>query len=78
MAWVGRRLRSVVAYSSADLAAIEAAIARGERTVQYADRSVTYRDVTELLQAKADILRSLPTSTTRPRQYVAVGSKGFC
>jgi hypothetical protein len=67
-----------VAYSSADLAAIETAIARGERVVQFSDRSVTYRSIDELLQAKADILRDLPASTSRPRQYVAVGSKGLC
>jgi hypothetical protein len=67
-----------VAYSSSDLAAIEAAIARGERVVQFGDRSVTYRSIDELLQAKADILRDLSSAGTRPRQYVIAGSKGLC
>lgn len=63
-----------MAFTSADLDAINAAIARGERTVQFADRSVTYRSIDELLQARAVIAASL---AARPRQRLAYASKGF-
>jgi len=63
-----------MAYTIVDLDRIRAAIARGERTVQFADRSVTYRSVEELLQAEARIASALAES---PRTVPAYGSKGF-
>lgn len=64
-------------YAQADLDAIRAAIAKGERMVMFADRSVTYRSIDELLQAEARIAAALSIST-RPRQALGVQSgKGF-
>lgn len=65
-----------MAYTQSDLAAIQRAIAKGERSVQFADRSVTYRSMEELLQAERRIADAL--NPTRPRQYRGVGDKGFC
>jgi hypothetical protein len=35
-------------YSTTDLATLEAALASGALTIEYADRRVTYRDIKEL------------------------------
>jgi hypothetical protein len=70
-----------VAYAQSDLDAIRTAIARGEKTVQFADRSVTYRDVSELLAAEARIARALDGASSSPRpskQTLLTSSKGFC
>lgn len=64
-----------VAFTQADLDAIQAAIAKGERSVQYADRSVTFRSMDELLQAEARIARAL--STGRAKQSIGVTCKGL-
>lgn len=67
-----------MAYQQSDLDAIRAAIARGERTVQFADRSVTYRTVDELLAVESRIAQALTTTPGRPRQtYGVAGAKGF-
>ena len=67
-----------MAYTEADLTAVRAAIAKGERAVQFADRSVTYRSMDELFQAEERIAGALATATaTRPKQAFAVASKGF-
>jgi hypothetical protein len=39
-----------VAYTEADLTRVRTALLRGEKTVEFADRSVTYRSVSELQQ----------------------------
>jgi hypothetical protein len=64
-----------VAYTQAQLDAIQAAIAKGERTVQFADRSVTYRSMDELLIAESRILSAL--SAGRSKQLLGVASKGL-
>jgi hypothetical protein len=68
-----------VAYTEADLTAVRTAIAKGERSVQFADRSVTYRDISELLQAEARISQALASApaTRRKKQMFGVASKGF-
>lgn len=66
-----------MAWTSADLDAIKAAMAKGERTVSFADRSVTYRSVEELLRVKAEIEAELTAATTRPRQWIGVAGKGL-
>lgn len=68
-----------MAYTQTDLAAVRAAIARGERSVQYMDRSVTYRSMDELLQAEERIANALAeaSSETRRKQSFGVASKGF-
>lgn len=62
-------------FTPEQLAAIRTAIARGERVVQFADRSVTYRSMEELLAAEARIEEALRTA--RPRQFLGVSRKGF-
>jgi hypothetical protein len=60
-----------MAFTSDDLANINAAIASGELTVSVNGRSVTYRDMASLERAKAiieaDLRQSAPAAATRPR-----------
>lgn len=63
-----------MAFTANDLAAVEAAIAKGEASVQFADRSVTYRSIEDLLKARDAIKASLQT---RARQTLVTASKGF-
>ncbi|KVN22710.1 hypothetical protein WJ63_21310 [Burkholderia pyrrocinia] len=48
-----------MAYTRADLDRIQAAIAKGELEVQYADRRVRYRSIAELRDARTEIIRDL-------------------
>lgn len=57
-----------------DLAAIDAAIASGERTVQFSDRMVTYRSIQELTEARAIIAGKI---RDQPKQILAYSNKGF-
>ena len=63
-----------MAYTEADLAAVDALIAAGEKSVAHADRAVTYRPMSELLESRKLILADL---RTRPRQTIITASKGF-
>ena len=57
-----------MAWTATDLATIEAAIASGTLSVQYADRSVTYRSIPDLLKARDAIKAAIDASagaTTR-------------
>lgn len=63
-----------MAFTETDLAAICAAIAKGEKTVVFADRSVTYRSIAELREAKAEIEASL---SSRPKQSLGAARDGF-
>lgn len=63
-----------MAFSTADLTAIERAIALGEQTVQFQDRTVTYRSISDLLEARAVIIAALNGSG---RTRYAVANKGF-
>lgn len=67
-------------YTEDDLTRIRAAIRKGERSVTYADRSVTYRSAEELIQLEARIVRALSAAaTSRPRKQTrVVSSKGLC
>lgn len=60
-----------MAFTTTDLAAIDAAIASGELTVRTADgKQVTLRSLAELLQARALIASSVTNSTSStPRMY---------
>ncbi len=62
------------AWTQADLDVIDRAIARGEKTVQYSDRSVTYRGTDELLQARALIAATLAAA---PRVRQGISQKGL-
>ena len=68
-----------MAYSETDLTAIRAARLRGIRTVQFADRSVTYASDAEMRQLEQDVRCELTGAATRTRskQTIAVASKGF-
>jgi hypothetical protein len=69
-----------MAWTEADLNALDACIAKGEKSVTFADRTVTYRDVSEMLQARAVIsaaLAAASSDTPRPRQWLGTSSRGL-
>lgn len=68
-----------MAYTQKHLDAVEAAIARGEKTVRYADRTVEYRSVDELLQARDVIRTSLANAAGSRSRVVRLyhGGKGL-
>jgi hypothetical protein len=66
-----------VAYTEADLTLIRAARLRGIRTVQFADRSITYTSDAEMRQVEQDVTREVTTTQTRSKQTLGVSSKGF-
>ncbi len=65
-------------WTQQQLDAIETAIASGELTVRFGDRTVTYRSMAELLQARAVIKESLAaeSGTVTDRFSFAQTSKG--
>ncbi|AGN81572.1 hypothetical protein N5K35_15610 [Pseudomonas sp. GD03651] len=68
-----------MAYTQAHLAAVERAIARGERVVRYSDRTVEYRSVDELIKAR-DLIRTELAQSAGPRSRVVRlhhGGKGL-
>lgn len=67
-----------MAFTSADLAAVEAALASGELSVQYADRRVQYRSIDELMRARETISKELDAAAgkRRPRSFRLNLSKG--
>ena len=68
-----------MSFTQKHLDAVEAAIARGEKTVRYGDRTVEYRTVDELLKAREEIRTSL-LSAAGPRSRVVRlyhGGKGI-
>lgn len=67
-------------YTVADLAAVRRAIARGEKRVQFADRTVDYRDISELLDAESRIvsfLQAAAATRVRSKQAYGITSSGF-
>jgi hypothetical protein len=58
-------------WTQSDLAAIRAAIAKGEMSVQFADRMVMYRSMADLLRAEQRIIEYL-TGRRRGRMRTAV------
>ena len=67
-----------MAWTQLQLDAIEAAIASGELTVRFGDRTVTYRSMDELLRARAVVndAVSAASGTTVDRFSFAQTSKG--
>jgi hypothetical protein len=53
-----------MAYTSADLDALDAAIAGGELSVQVDGRRIQYRSIAELLQARAHVSAVLQTTAS--------------
>lgn len=68
-----------MAYTTTQLNALEAALARGEQSVSYEGRTVVYRSVTELQNAILEVRRALANAATTPpaRQVRVTTSKGF-
>ncbi|MNE53570.1 hypothetical protein D3C80_1483050 [compost metagenome] len=68
-----------MSFTQKHLDAVEGAIARGEKTVRYNDRTVEYRSIDELLKARDEIRTSL-IATAGPRSRVVRlyhGGKGI-
>ncbi|ANI54404.1 hypothetical protein ABFV57_10230 [Pseudomonas neuropathica] len=68
-----------MSFTKKHLDAVEAAIARGEKTVRYTDRTVEYRTVDELLAARAEIRSSLARDAGPRSRVVRLyhGGKGL-
>lgn len=68
-----------MAWTRTDADNLKAAIAKGERSVTFADRTVVYRSVPEMREALAMIENELARSATppKPRQYRGYSNKGF-
>lgn len=67
-----------MAFTHNHLDVIEGAIARGEKVVRFADRTVEYRTVDELLRARDEIKSSLASSGAPRARVVRLyhGGKG--
>jgi hypothetical protein len=73
-----------MAYTQAHLDALEAAVAKGERRVTFADKTVEYRSVDELKAAIREVKRELFEQAAAtglwpgaPRQIRVTTNKGF-
>jgi hypothetical protein len=73
-----------MAYTQAHLDALEAAVAKGERRVTFADKTVEYRSVDELKAAIREVKRNLFEQAAAtglwpgaPRQIRVTTNKGF-
>jgi hypothetical protein len=58
-----------VAWTQTDADNLKAAIAKGERSVTFADRTVVYRSVAEMREALGMIEAEL-SRATRPKQFL--------
>lgn len=63
-----------MAFTADDLDRINRAIASGQRRVTFGDRTVEYRDVSEMLRAKSEIQKDLAGAVQRTR---VMRYKGF-
>jgi hypothetical protein len=73
-----------MAYTQAHLDALEASLAKGERRVTFADKTVEYRSVDELKAAIREVKRNLFEQAAAtglwpgaPRQIRVTTNKGF-
>ncbi|WP_055336047.1 phage head-tail joining protein [Ralstonia solanacearum] len=73
-----------MAYTEAQLQALEAALARGEHRVTFQDKTVEYRSVDELKMAIREVRRGLFVQAAEtglwpgaPRQIRVTTGKGF-
>jgi hypothetical protein len=71
----------LVAYTEAQLESyitqLESALARGEQSCTFSDRSVSYRSVDQIVSAIAYFRGLLRALTGRPKQSLGVAAKGF-
>lgn len=69
-----------MAITQQDIDRLDAAIARGERVVRFADRSVEYRSVDELIKAKnamqVELIKAINPRRSRVMRIFHAG-KGF-
>jgi hypothetical protein len=56
-----------MAWTQADLDTLDAALAKAEKDVTFADRRVIYRSVDEMLAARSVIAASLSAASDTPR-----------
>jgi len=68
-----------MAYTEAQLQALRDALARGERRVTFADKTVEYRSVEELKAAIREVEAALARDAGAPktRQILVTTDKGF-
>jgi len=67
-----------MSYTEAQRDALREALASGVLTVQYGDKRVTYRSVSELREALAEVEAALARDAgTRVRQIRVTTAKGF-
>lgn len=73
-----------MAYTDQQLAALEAALAKGERRVTFGGNTVEYRTVEELIAAIREVKRGIAEQAARtglwpgrPRQIRVTTRKGF-
>ncbi len=73
-----------MAYTEIQLQALESALAKGERRVTFADKTIEYRSVDELMAAIREVRRGLLQQAAEtgllpgaPRQIRVTTSKGF-
>lgn len=67
-----------MAWTQADLDAVEAAIASGVEEVRFADRSVRYRTIGDLQKARQEIKNALSLAGPLPVRQVRIRTnKGF-
>lgn len=65
-----------VNWTEAQLAALDAAIARGVLTVRYADREVTYHSAADMLRLRATMAQAIAAAAGTSSTRYAAHSKG--
>ena len=65
-----------MAFTQDDVVRIERALAKGERIVRYADRTVEYRTVQELIEARDRMLLELAKTGPRRARLVRLFHTG--
>lgn len=66
-----------MAWTQTDLDAIEAAIVNGTTVVKYADKSVTYRSIDELIRVRDLIRKDLGLTNAASGRVLASYTKGM-
>lgn len=66
-----------MAFTTDDLTRIERAIAKGERRVTFSDRTVEYRDISELMQARDAMQTEIRKASGAGRRVRPMRSNGF-
>lgn len=69
-----------MAVTQADIEALNAAIASGERVVVHNGQSVTYRSIDDLIRARNDLRNEMANAQSGPRSkqvYAYYAGRGF-